>query len=84
MASSLEFYSAYPMTPANTILQTIVDDGRVSYLQPEDEIAVAMSALGAAYTGKRAMLGTSGGGFALMSEALSFSVQAEIPLVAVL
>ena len=36
-----------------------------------------------AFAGKKTMVGTSGGGFALMNEALSLSAQAEIPLVVV-
>lgn len=37
-----------------------------------------MLMLGAKYAGARAMCGTSGGGFALMSESLSYSAQAEL------
>lgn len=80
----LEFYSAYPMTPASTILSEIINDGRVKYFQAEDEVAVINSALWASYTWARAMSGSSGGWFALMSEALSFAVQAEFPITVVL
>ena len=72
------------MTPASTILTEIVNSKKVKYLQAEDEIAVINSALGASFTGARSMVATSGGGFALMTEALSFAAQAEIPVVAVL
>ncbi|MDD5770535.1 MAG: hypothetical protein PHE25_06195, partial [Candidatus Gracilibacteria bacterium] len=82
--AGLEYYSAYPMTPASTILTEIIASKKVPYLQAEDEIAVMNSALGASFTGARSMVGTSGGGFALMTEALSFAIQAEIPIVAVL
>ncbi|NDK09363.1 hypothetical protein GW846_01140 [Candidatus Gracilibacteria bacterium] len=84
IAGELEYYSAYPMTPASSILVEVIKDGSVPYLQAEDEISVSMSALGASFTGKRAMVGTSGGGFALMVESISFAQQAEIPLVMVL
>lgn len=80
----LEFYSAYPMTPASTILSEVINDGRVKYFQAEDEVAVINSALWASYTWARAMSGSSGGWFALMSEALSFAVQAEFPITVVL
>jgi len=40
-------------------------------------------ALGFSYAGKRAAVGTSGGGFCLMTEGLSLSGMAEIPLVLV-
>lgn len=80
----LEFYSAYPMTPASTILSEVINDGRVKYFQAEDEIAVINSALWASFTWARAMSGSSGGWFALMSEALSFAIQAEFPITVVL
>ncbi len=82
--SELEYFAAYPMTPASTVLTEVIKNGTVTYLQAEDEIAVANSAIWASFTGKRAMVATSGGGFALMTEALSFAVQAEFPIVAVL
>ncbi len=72
------------MTPASTVLSEIVNSKKVTYLQAEDEIAVMNTALGASFTGKRSMVATSGGGFALMTEALSFAAQAEFPIVAIL
>ena len=84
IAGGLEFYSAYPMTPASTILTEVIKDWSITYIQNEDEIAVINSALWASFTWIRAMCGTSGWGFALMSEALSFAVQAEFPITVVL
>jgi len=80
----LDFFSAYPMTPASTILTEIINSKKVNYIQNEDEIAVINSALWASFTWARSMTATSGWGFALMTEALSFSVQAEIPVTVVL
>ncbi len=80
----LEFYSAYPMTPASTILSEIINSKKVKYLQAEDEIAVINAALGASFTWARSMVASSWWWFALMTEALSFAIQAEIPIVAVL
>lgn len=82
--NGLAYYSAYPMTPSSTILTEVINSKKVNYLQAEDEIAVVNSALWASFTWVRAMLGTSGGGFALMTEAISFAIQAEIPLTMVL
>lgn len=82
--AGLEYYSAYPMTPASSILSEIIATKKVVYHQAEDEIAVINTALWASFTGKRAMVGTSGWGFALMTEALSFAVQAEFPITVVL
>lgn len=83
--SWLEFYSAYPMTPASSIIDIIVKyPEKVTFFQWEDEIAVGMSMLWAKFAGKRAMCWTSGWWFALMSEGISFSNQAEIWWVYVL
>jgi len=79
--NGLEYYAAYPMTPASTILSEVIKSKKVNFLQAEDEISVIMSALGASFTGARSMVGTSGGGFALMVEAISFAQQAELGIV---
>ena len=49
--------------------------------QAEDEIAAINLAIGASYAGVRAMTGSSGGGFALMVEALGLAGCSETPLV---
>jgi len=84
IASWLDFYAAYPMTPASSIADEILKHKEVKFFQWEDEIAVAMSMLGAKFAGKRAMCGTSWWGFALMTESISFSNQAELGGVYVL
>ncbi|MEK6732546.1 MAG: pyruvate ferredoxin oxidoreductase, partial [Candidatus Omnitrophota bacterium] len=53
-------------------------------IHPENEIAVMLMALGFSYAGKKAAVGTSGGGFCLMTEGLSFSGMAELPVVVLL
>ena len=80
----LEYYSAYPMTPASSVLTEVIKSDKVPYLQAEDEISVSMSALGASFAWKRAMVGTSGWGFSLMVESISFAQQAEFPIVMIL
>lgn len=84
MESGMDFYAAYPMTPASSLIDVITPDKRVTFFQWEDEIAVSMTMLGAKFAGKRAMCGTSGWGFALMTESISFSNQAELGGVYVL
>ncbi len=79
IASDLWFYSAYPMTPASSIIDTIVKHpDEVDFFQWEDEIAVSMSMLWAHFAGKRAMCGTSWWGFALMTESISYANIAEL------
>ncbi len=53
-------------------------------MHPESEIAAINIALGAASMGARSMVGTSGGGFALMEEAFSLAGMAEVPILCVL
>ena len=82
--AGLNLYIAYPMTPASSILHFLAaheqDLGVVTY-HPENEIAAVISAIGGAYAGARTMVGTSGGGFALMTEGLSLCGQSETPVV---
>jgi 2-oxoglutarate ferredoxin oxidoreductase subunit alpha len=84
VAAGLKFYSAYPMTPASSILHWLVahkEKAGVVVKQAEDELAVANMAIGAGLAGARAMCGTSGGGFALMSEAVGLAGMIEAPVV---
>ena len=84
LAAGVRFCGYYPMSPATTIaeglVQSAVDMG-VVVEQAEDEIAAANMALGAAYAGARSIVPTSGGGFALMTEAVSLSGVMEMPVV---
>ncbi len=82
--AGLKFYYAYPMTPATPILHILAADNRCVALQPESEIAAIMMAIGSAFGGERAAVGTSGGGFALMSESISLAGMAEIPVLIIL
>lgn len=87
VAAGLDVYLAYPMTPATTILHFLAahdEDFGIAVMHPESEIAVVNIAIGAAAAGARAMVGTSGGGFALMEEAFSLAGMAEVPLLCVL
>ena len=68
--------------PGGRIKVHIIYD-TVEEIHPENEIAVIIMALGFAYAGKRAAVGTSGGGFCLMTEGLSFAGMAELPVVLV-
>jgi len=85
-AAGVKFYCAYPMSPSTGVLHWMADHARKAGIvvrQVEDEIGVINMAIGAAHAGVRAMCATSGGGFALMSEGLGLSAQAEIPVVVI-
>jgi 2-oxoglutarate ferredoxin oxidoreductase subunit alpha len=80
----------YPITPAadeseyleaHEILQTKTGKGAIVVVQTEDEIAAINAASGAALTGTRAATSTSGPGFALMVEGLSWAGNDEVPVV---
>lgn len=86
-AAGLDAYFAYPMTPSSSLLHFLAarnEDLGITVVHPESEIAVANMAIGAAFAGARAMVGTSGGGFALMVEALSLAGMTETPLLCLL
>lgn len=87
LKTGLDVYISYPMTPATPILHFLAQIRKnfknVIVFQPENEIEVINAALGSAFAGKRTMVGTSGGGFALMVEALSLAAQSETPIVIV-
>lgn len=77
-------YCAYPMTPSSTVLTTMASwqkETGIVVRHAEDEISVINTALGASFVGVRSAVGTSGGGFALMVESVSFSGIAEMPIV---
>ena len=80
------YYAGYPITPASEIMEKAAlrlpqVGGR--FIQMEDEIASACSLIGASWAGVKAMTATSGPGFSLMMEALSYAAMTETPLVIV-
>ncbi len=84
VAGGCAFYSAYPMTPASSIMHWLAPRAAkygIVMKQCEDEIASINMAIGAGYAGVRAMTGTSGGGFSLMTEAMGLAGMTETPVV---
>jgi len=85
------FQSYYPITPAsdeseflesNEILEIKEDrPGSTTVVQTEDEIAAMGMAIGASLTGSRSSTSTSGPGFSLMAEMLSWTGINETPIV---
>src|SRR5947209_19255472 len=86
VAAGVKFYCAYPMSPSTGVLMWMARHARqlgIMVRQVEDELGVINMAIGAAHTGCRAMCATSGGGFALMTEALGAAAMMEIPVVCI-
>lgn len=80
----LDIYFAYPMTPATPVLHFLAKremEHNIATVQLENEIAVINAALSASFAGARSMIGSSGGGFALMTEGVSLAGMSEVPLV---
>ena len=85
--AGLGAYVAYPMTPSSSVLDFMAryaQDFGLKVIHPESEIAVMLMAQGFAYAGVKAAVGTSGGGFCLMTEGLSLAGMAEMPVVVVM
>ena len=82
--AGVKFYAAYPMSPSTGVLHWMAQNARdlgIMVRQIEDEIGVANMVIGAAHAGARSMCATSGGGFALMTEAVGAAGMMEIPVV---
>lgn len=84
VSAGLKFYSFYPMTPSTSIALNLAawsDQMGLVVEQAEDEIAAINMAIGASFAGAPSMVGTSGGGFALMVEGVSLAAMTETPIV---
>lgn len=84
LAGGCNMITSYPMSPSTGVLNfmaSISQEFDIVVEQSEDEIASLNMVLGGWFSGARAMTSSSGGGFALMSEALSLSGVSETPAV---
>jgi len=84
IAGGCNFIASYPMSPSTGVLAFLAKHGKTFDIiaeQAEDEIAAINMGLGAWYAGARAMVTTSGGGFALMTEGVSLAGMLESPMV---
>jgi 2-oxoglutarate ferredoxin oxidoreductase subunit alpha len=84
IAGGCNVIASYPMSPSTGVLVFLAQHAKefdILAEQAEDEIAAINMALGAWYAGGRAMVTTSGGGFALMIEGISLAGIMESPVV---
>jgi 2-oxoglutarate/2-oxoacid ferredoxin oxidoreductase subunit alpha len=84
ISGGCNFISSYPMSPSTGVLVFLsqhANDFDIISEQAEDEISAINMAIGAWYAGGRAMVTTSGGGLALMTEGISLAGMLESPLV---
>ncbi|MGE5619592.1 MAG: 2-oxoacid:acceptor oxidoreductase subunit alpha [Sphingomonadaceae bacterium] len=84
IAAGCRFFAGYPITPASEVAELMADmlpkNGGV-FMQMEDEIASICAVIGAAWGGVKACTATSGPGFSLMQEGISYAVSTETPCV---
>lgn len=87
ISAGVRAYYAYPMTPSSSILTYLAEwqhETGMLVKQVEDEISVAQMTIGSMFMGTRALCGTAGGGFDLMTESLSMAGMTETPWVCVI
>ncbi|MFH0889895.1 MAG: 2-oxoacid:acceptor oxidoreductase subunit alpha [Candidatus Aenigmatarchaeota archaeon] len=80
------FYAGYPMTPVTSLMQFFAahaKDYEIVFRNSADEIEAINMAIGASYAGAKSMTASSGGGYALMVEAIGMAAMTEIPVVIV-
>lgn len=80
------FYVGYPITPQNEILEYMcwrMEQSGGEFIQSESEIAAVNILLGAVAAGARCMISSSGPGFSLFQEGISYLVAGDIPAVIV-
>ncbi len=90
----VQFVSWYPITPATSVPQSLQnylpmlrkdpvekDKNTFAVVQAEDELAAIGMAIGAGWSGLRAMTATSGPGLSLMAEYAGLAYFAEVPIV---
>ncbi len=84
IAAGVRFGAAYPITPWSDIMELLrreLPKYGGTFVQCEDEIASISMAIGASYSGRVAVTGSSGPGIALKTEAIGWAVMAEVPLI---
>ncbi|HXM53808.1 MAG TPA: 2-oxoacid:acceptor oxidoreductase subunit alpha [Candidatus Dormibacteraeota bacterium] len=83
----------YPITPSSSLCENLIayadrfridrasGEKKIAVVQAEDELAALGMAVGAGWTGARAMTSTSGPGISLMAEFSGLAYYAEVPVV---
>ncbi|MCD6082054.1 2-oxoacid:acceptor oxidoreductase subunit alpha [candidate division WOR-3 bacterium] len=86
IAAGCNVFAGYPITPSSEIMEHMArrlpEVGGV-FIQMEDEIASAVTIIGASWAGAKAMTATSGPGISLMMESIGLAAMMETPVVLV-
>lgn len=86
MRAGCTFYAGYPITPQSSITEYLshkMFEKNREFVQAESEVAAINMVAGASAGGARAMTATSGPGFSLMAEGMSFMSAGRFPGVIV-
>lgn len=86
LAAGCRFYSGYPITPQTEILEYLswrMEEVDGVFVQAESELSAINMVLGASAAGARALTSSSGPGFSLKQEGISYLVAADLPAVIV-
>lgn len=78
------FFSGYPITPQSEILEYLswrMDEVGGEFVQTESEVSGINMMLGASAAGARVITSSSGPGFSLLQEGISYLVAADLPAV---
>jgi 2-oxoglutarate ferredoxin oxidoreductase subunit alpha len=82
--SGCRFFAGYPITPQSEVLEylskRLPEVGGI-FIQSESELSGISMVYGAAAAGYRAMTSSSGPGYSLMQEGISYIASAELPCV---
>ena len=84
LRAGCRFFSGYPITPQSEILEYMswrMNEVGGQFIQTESEVAGINMAFGAAACGMRALTTSSGPGFSLMQEGISYLCGNDIPAV---
>lgn len=80
------FFSGYPITPQSEVLEYLswrMESVGGEFIQTESELSGINMGLGAAAAGARVLSSSSGPGFTLLQEGISYLVAADLPMVLV-
>ena len=89
LLAGCECFFGYPITPSSEVPEYYAKvmrerpEENITFIQAETEVAAFNMVAGAAATGHRAMTATSGPGFSLGQEAMSYMSAADLPAVVI-
>lgn len=84
LAAGIDFYAGYPITPSTDVYEFFEKYGKdynVKFVHASSEISAVNMIMGASIAGARALTVTSGCGFSLMQEAISYMAADFVPCI---